>query len=1024
METLKFQQAVDKLNPAQREAVEAIEGPVMVAAGPGTGKTQILALRIANILLKTDVGPENILALTFTDSGVVAMRRRLAELIGTPAYRVKISTFHGFCNEVIKDYPENFPAIIGAINIDEIGQLKLLEEIISVLPLQRLKILGSEFFYLKDINASISKLKREGVSPEELIKFSADQLAKFSKRDDLYHTSGRWLGKMKGAASDEQKMLGKLEELAQVYQAYQDRLRSDKLYDYNDMILEVKMGLEKDPSTGSTSSPQVDSGQANELLLILQEQYQYLLVDEHQDTNNAQNKVLELLASFYDQPNLFVVGDDKQAIYKFQGASLENFLYFKNKYPEAKFIALEDNYRSGQLILDLAHSLLAGNPSTGSTSLTTSTLRAKGSSAKLGQIGLAEFSTEEVETYFLAQAIKAKIADGVKPEEIAVFVRDNKDAWPIVDIFSRLDVPFVLESSQDILADAEIRKLILLLRARHDFGNETLFFEFLHLDFLGVAPLDIYQLSARAGEYDETGKRNSVFDWLKQPTKLAELKLQTPDKIISAFELLSDLKIKAKNLPLLKFFEVAVRESGLIADFLAGAEALDNIAKINSFFAEVKKLVEQKKEAKLPDLIEYLKRLEDHELSLKRSTASGTALAGKVRLMTAHRSKGLEFDHVYIAFVADGRWGNKRRHNKIKLPVEIFSGSVAETEDDNGEERRLFYVALTRARKSITLTWSRQRADGREQVPSAFLAELNPDLITMIETEAVEKDLGLHPEIFFSAPVGATANQEEVKAFVGELFLKLGLSVTHLNNYLRCPWNYFYTNLLRLPQAPSASQMYGIAVHSALKDFFDKYREEDPGKEFLLTKYSGYLNRQPMTAGDYEEWRRRGGEYLAGYYDFWQGQWAQRTITEKKIRGVVLTDEIKLKGDIDKIEFMGEKQIAVVDYKTSKPKTRGQIEGTVKDGDGNIKRQLVFYKLLLDLYEPEKYQFEKGVVEFLRPDEKGRYAREEFGIGQTEVDSLVEEIKRVADEIINLKFWDQRCDDNKCEFCRLRDLIK
>ncbi|MFA6416400.1 MAG: ATP-dependent DNA helicase [Candidatus Paceibacterota bacterium] len=1000
METLKFQQAIEKLNPAQREAVEAIEGPVMVAAGPGTGKTQILALRVANILLQTDASPENILALTFTESGVVAMRRRLAELIGTPAYRVKISTFHGFCNEVIKDYPEHFSAIIGAINIDEIGQIKLLEEIISSLPLQRLKILGSEFFYLKDINASIGKLKREGVSPADLIKFSADQLVQFAKRDDLYHTSGRWAGKMKGAAADEQKVLEKLAELAEVYRAYQERLRADKLYDYNDMILEVKMALEQD----------------EELLLILQEQYQYLLVDEHQDTNNAQNKVLELLASFYDQPNLFVVGDDKQAIYKFQGASLENFLYFKEKYPEAKFIALEDNYRSGQLILDLAHSLLPGEGG--------KKLQAKGASAKLGQIGLAEFSTEVGETYFLAQDIQNKIKAGTRPEEIAVFVRDNKDAWPIVDIFSRLGVPFVLESSQDILADAEIRKLILLLRAVHDFGNETLFFEFLHLDFLGVAPLDIYQLASRAGEYDESGKKGGVFDWLKQPAQLADLKLQTADKIIKAFDLLADLKIKAKNLPLLKFFEVAVRESGLVADFLAGASALDNIAKINSFFAEVKKLVEQKKEAKLPDLIEYLQRLEDHELSLKRNAASGTASAGKVRLMTAHRSKGLEFDHVYVAFVADGRWGNKRRHDKIKLPVEIFSGASTESGDDNGEERRLFYVALTRARQSLTLTWSRERADGREQTPSAFLTEINPDLITDIKTEAIEKELALHPEIFFSAPVEMVDGLEETKAFVAELFAKLGLSVTHLNNYLRCPWNYFYTNLLHLPQAPSASQMYGIAVHSALKDFFDKYREEDPGKDFLLTKYADYLNRQPMAKNDYEEWRRRGGEYLAGYYDFWEGRWAERTITEKKIRGVVLTDEIKLKGDIDKIEFMGDKQIAVVDYKTSKPKTRGQIEGTVKDGDGNIKRQLVFYKLLLDLSEPEKYQFEKGAVEFLRPDEKGRYVREEFAVGREEVDGLIEEIKRVADEIINLKFWDKRCGDAKCEFCRLREMVK
>lgn len=991
METLKFQQAIKNLNPAQREAVEAIEGPVMVAAGPGTGKTQILALRIANILLQTDASPENILALTFTESGVVAMRRRLVELIGTPAYRVKISTFHGFCNEIIKDYPEHFPAIIGAINIDEIGQLKILEEIIFKLSLRRLKILGNEFFYLKDINSSISKLKREGILPNDLLEYSQKELSTFSKRDDLYHTNGRWAGKMKGAAAEEQKMLEKLSELAEIYRAYQENLRREKVYDYNDMILEVKTALETD----------------EELLLILQEQYQYILVDEHQDTNNAQNKVLELLASFYDQPNLFVVGDDKQAIYKFQGASLENFLYFKKKYPQAKLIALEENYRSGQLILDLAFSLLPGESG--------KKLLAQNSKKKNSRIGLAEFSTEAAEIFFLAKDIKAKIDSGVKPEEIAIFVRDNKDAWPIVEMFGRFGVPVILESSQNILADQEIRKLILLLRAIEKLGEPALFFEFLHLDFLGVQPLDIYRLAAVETE---------VFDLLKQPDKLAELNLIAPEKIITAFNLLSDLKIKSKNLPLLKFFEVAVRESGLVADFLAGTEALNNIAKINSFFSEVKKIVGQKKDARLIDLIDYLHRLEEHELSLKKSAAAGITLTGKVRLMTAHRSKGLEFDHVYLAFAADGRWGNKRRADKIKLPVEIFSRVADENDDSNGEERRLFYVALTRAKQSLTLTWSRQRVDGREQTPSIFLTEINPSLMENLSTIEIEKEFSQQPEIVFAAPIQASANEEETKAFVREIFGKLGLSVTHLNNYLRCPWIYFYTNLLRLPQAPTSSQMYGIAVHSALKDFFDKYREDDPGKEFLLATYADYLNRQPMTTTDYQEWLTRGNEYLTGYYDFWGGRFAKRSINEKKINGVILANDIRLKGNLDKIEFLGEKQVTVVDYKTSKPKTRGQIEGTVKDGDGNLKRQLIFYKLLLDLSEPEKYQFEKGVIEFLRPDDKGQYKREEFTITKNETDDLIGEIKRVADEIVNLKFWDKRCDDPHCEFCALRDLIK
>lgn len=987
MTSEKFEELYGKLNEAQREAVDAIEGPVMVVAGPGTGKTQILAIRIANILLKTDTRPENILALTFTESGVLAMRRRLAEMIGTPAYKVKISTFHGFCNEVIKDYPEYFPRIVGAIHISEVDQFKILEEIVSRLPLEKLKTFGDEFFYLKDINKSIEKLKREGVTPEYLGQYAEKELKALAKLPDLYHQKGKYEGRMKGEYVDQEKQLKKLVELADIYTAYQHALEKRREYDYNDMILEGQRALETN----------------QELRLILQEQYQYFLVDEHQDTNNAQNKVLELLADFYDQPNLFVVGDEKQAIYKFQGASLENFLYFKKKYSKAKVVWLEDNYRSSQLVLDAAQSLLAGEK----------LLKARAGHENR-PVKLYEFSSELVEDYFVARDIKNKIAGGVAPDEIAVFYRDNADGESLVTMLERLGVPCAVEANQDLLADADLRKLLTLLLAVADFGNEELFFRALHLDFWQIPPLEIYNLAKSP---------------LGSPTSKSLFGLIKNEKIIKARDIMSELAQAAHNLPLAKFFERAIRESGYLNALLAGPDPLLSLRKVQGFYTEVKKLVERNKHAKLTDLIEYLKRLEQHELIIKQK--AGSPVQGRVRLMTAHRSKGLEFNQVYIIRAADGRWGNKRHPEKIKLPAELFAlgenVSPGLTSLGLDDERRLFYVALTRAKQALTISFGRLKEDGREQVVTQFVTELNQTLVEKGETEEIEKELENKPEVLFQAPVKLDLKLE--KNLVRELFQKQGLAVTHLNNYLDCPWKYFYTNLLRVPQAPGPAQMYGIAVHAALKDFFDKPKD----KNYLLDKFADYLNKQPLTEQDYGRLLSEGRKFLAGYYDAWHKLWVENTLNEYKIKGVQLSPEIKLRGDIDKIEFLGAgDQVNVVDYKTSAPKTRGQIEGTTKDSKGNIKRQLVFYKLLLDQFGStssprvltNNFKMVSAEVDFLRPDSRGQYKKEKFIITTEEVETLTKEIQRVADEILNLKFWDKRCDDKKCQYCALREMMR
>ncbi|MBP9669729.1 MAG: ATP-dependent helicase, partial [Candidatus Pacebacteria bacterium] len=330
------------LNAAQKQAVDTLDGPVMVVAGPGTGKTQILTLRIAHILRETDTPPDAILALTFTESGVTAMRKRLVRIIGSEAYRVGIFTFHGFCNEIIRRYPEDFGRIIGAEPTTDIEKIDILRSIIEGHTFEHLKPFGDTFYYVNDLRQAISELKRENVTPDKLRTSLSAARRSFEATEGLYHERGAHQGKMKGIHEVAAKRLARTEELLVVYEAYQEALRAKRLYDFDDMIVEAVSALETNPA----------------LLLRVQEEYHYLLADEHQDANTAQNRLLELLASFHERPNIFVVGDEKQAIFRFQGASLDNFFYFKKLYPEASLIALTEGYRSGQKILDASHSMI------------------------------------------------------------------------------------------------------------------------------------------------------------------------------------------------------------------------------------------------------------------------------------------------------------------------------------------------------------------------------------------------------------------------------------------------------------------------------------------------------------------------------------------------------------------------------------------------------------------------------------------------------------------------------------------
>lgn len=395
MITPEFKKAYGQLNKEQKVAVDTIEGPVMVIAGPGTGKTQVLTLRIANILLKTDTRPEQILALTFTENGATNMRKRLANIIGASGYRVRITTFHSFCNDIIQKYPEFFPRIAGSQSSTEVESISIIESLVQTLPLTILRPWGDPNLYIKDILKKIEELKREGLGHEEFIKKINEAEKRVRENPDLYHEKGAYKGRMKVEFQEYLRKIEKNRELALIYQNYQDKLHELRLYDFSDMILEVMKAL----GNGKMTKGKIEG---NELKLTLQEEYQYILVDEHQDTNSAQNRILELLSDFHDNPNIFVVGDVKQAIFRFQGASMENFLYFKNKYPTSSLIELFRNYRSTQNILDTAHSLIP----------TDTQLESQHVMSKMPfDIKIAEFKNETVEHYWIAKEIE-RLKDG------------------------------------------------------------------------------------------------------------------------------------------------------------------------------------------------------------------------------------------------------------------------------------------------------------------------------------------------------------------------------------------------------------------------------------------------------------------------------------------------------------------------------------------------------------------------------------------------------------------------------------
>lgn len=1003
MTTEEFEKQYNGLNPAQKEAVDTIEGSVMVVAGPGTGKTKTLTLRIANILLKTQVNAENILALTFTEAAAHEMRKRLLSIIGHDAYRVDITTFHSFCNSFIKTHQEEFAHIISSENINEIDQLEIVESIVHDLPLKILKPLGDLTYYIQPAMRMIGNLKQENITPVEFEKGLTDFEKELRERTDLIHEKGAHKGKMKSQYKKQFDSLEKSKELLLVYKEYQKRLFKEKKYDYNDMLLEVIKKLQEHEY----------------LLQFLQEKFQYLLVDEHQDTNASQNKIVELISNYFENPNLFIVGDEKQAIFRFQGATIANFYKFKEKYPEAKLINLSDNYRSTKNILDSSFSLISNNPKHSKILAEIHALK-KNVDYSEEKIHLAALSTSTSEVYFVTEKIK-EILKTTKGHEIAVLVRNNKDVESFIPVFEKEKIPYIVEADNDILEDIDVQKLILLLKTAARQSNENSERALL-LDCFKISPLDVFKINRLSYE-----KKVPVWDVLTNEKLLDEIEVaenKPIEEFVALFMGEEGFVKQAVNARFDVLFVDVLNKSGLMTTILKKPHGQEILLRITRLYDEVKKQVARNPLYNVSDFIKFIDLLSTHKISLKLSTS--IIPENFVRIMTVHKSKGLEFDNVFIVNTYDTHWGNK--HNigsKFEIPWEYMVGTSEseEDQDKNADERRLFYVAMTRARKKIHITYSKTSMDGREQIPSQFINEIPEEFIQEENIVQLEKKLSSNLEMIL-ASVKSEKGQLVSSDYAKELFRRQGFSVSALNNYLKCPWKFFFVNLIRLPEKIENSNLYGSAIHGALNQYLVQLKKgKKVTKELLLEKFIDEMSILPFSENEKDRFIERGREALSGFFDNQMTDWDSDMETELEIKGIRINDDLILNGKIDMIRPVANTKFDVTDFKTGKPKSRNVIEGNVKDGDGNYKRQLVFYKLLLDRYRNGFFKMNSGIIEFVEPTEKGDYRREVFEITEEEEKALLEQTIKAGKEISSLSFWNDTCKDLECEYCKLRKFI-
>ncbi|MFH1375393.1 MAG: ATP-dependent DNA helicase [Patescibacteria group bacterium] len=1004
----KFNEEFEKLNPAQREAAETVEGPVLIVAGPGTGKTQTLALRLANILQKTQAKPHNLLALTFTESAAIELKKRLAEIIGPDAYGIQASTFHSFCARLHATFPAEFATTRERVQIDELQQSQLFREILTAGEFPLLKPLRAPELYLYDLSRALSDLKREGVAPEKLREIIEAEEKELVQEERINPKTKKPFGKILQA----EKRLAKNLELAEFYAQYQELLNERGFTDYDDLILSVVNKLTPQISGGLTEKVAgglikkekggEPEGEDSFLLAYLQENFLYATVDEFQDTNGAQNAILTAWVGGDPKPNLCVVGDDDQSIFRFQGASLANILEFHENFPEAQIVTLTENYRSTQKLLDAAMSLIGKNEERLVNKIEglSKDLTTPGVARNPRGCIVAEASNEADEITFVTTQIQKLLKAKVTPEEIAVLYRNRVHGDMLTGALSRKQVPFFRADGQNALRNARVQQLVKLLRIVENPKDALSSLATFFADFTGIPAVEVYRISR------EVSFAESFLD----------IALKSKQKAVKALaeKLLNFQKMKAEQ-NLLELVENIAAGSGL-TQVIAKNEEFEAAEALTAFLTFVRTFATTREVPTLENLLADIAVMEKLNIRL----AVPARLHAAITLTTAHSAKGLEWENVFILHADDNSWGGRAKPEKLKLPELVPGTSESEKDKRLEDERRLFYVAMTRAKQGLTISVANSY-ESREMTPSRFIAEIDPKLIEKVSAPAaglaalpLEGDQKLDPDS---------------QKFLKSLLKDFRLSPTALNNYLCCPQKFLFQNLLRLPTALSVDDrlgaIFGSAVHTGFEEFFREFKQTGklPEIELAIKGLKKSLDREPLTKTQRSDIERDAVPAIEKYIADHTAKLQPPVEIEYNFgKHDVHLDDIPLTGKVDRIDFIPQTKTDVifVDYKAMKPLTRAQIQGETANSTGDPYRQLLFYLLLAELDNRFIFKPREVVLSFVRADDKGDFHDEAFSPPREEIEELKKLIKETFGKIQKLEF---ACpEDADCKRCDFREV--
>ncbi|HEY9584091.1 MAG TPA: ATP-dependent DNA helicase [Candidatus Paceibacterota bacterium] len=975
-----FQNAYKKLNSAQKDAVDTIDGPVMVIAGPGTGKTTILTLRIANILRLTDTPPNGILAITYTDAGVKAMRDKLHEIIGNRAHDVRIHTFHSFASSVIAEYPDHFIHINDRRQLTDIEQESLIISILENPKFAKLRPIGKPDAYLYAIIKTIEDAKREALTPEAVKKFASGEIEKIKKDESSISTRGATKGQLKAEAKELIEKCERTILFADIYDQYEQKKIESKKRDYSDLIIELLVALRRD-----------------ELLLrLIQERFLYIHVDEHQDTNDAQNFIVAIIAEFFETPNIFIVGDEKQAIYRFQGASVENFLLLQKRWGAMKVISLDTNYRSHQSILDASFSVVENNYDGDEHKNLRVYLNSK-SAHKSRPIDIVKSEDSNGLEKYLVSELK-KIIEEDKNASVAIIVRRNRDLDRIIRLLESEGVSVTSERSIDIFNHPVGRLFFDLIEyladpSRTDALAKTIIAGMWGMDF---------ESGAEAIRSLKSGKKADFLSTSAQAGK--------------------------KIIPNLSYIQSKLLDdspAGFIIHIAEQSGFVKLIAKDPSYVHVWRGIVALSeslvRENDIQDPPTLLKSMLAYRASAESRSVKVTVGAPDtaIKAMTAHGSKGQEFDYVFIPYATEEAWVGRPRGSSFVLPKKQV------TDSDIRDLRRLFYVALTRARKHVSILVPNEESDGKILSPIRFIEEFDKKHIS-------EKTLP-RTEMEISKETAKSQNNENNLKMVDlakHVLLEKGLSVTALNHFLKCPNEFLYQSILKMPQAPSPSAEKGSAMHEAISRVWRlKERETENIEKTLKETVLEYLENSLLQTLEKEALKKELLENLPSV--------AKALTTHFGLEGEIFTEHwvegvfegnyndkqihIPIHGKLDAI-IDNQSEVSVFDYKTKQAMSVAAIKGETKNTDGGYFRQLIFYKLLLSQNPKWREKRITPSLVFISPDSKGRCPTITLPIQDSDISNLKEGIQSLIDSVWSGQIATGRCDDKNCEWCGLRNL--